>query len=41
MIMYNFGVISNYKFFKNYISNKEIKKKKKTKIIKHSEQVVT
>lgn len=34
MIMYNFGVISNYKFFKNYISNKEIKKKKKTKIIK-------
>lgn len=35
MIIYNFGVILNYIFFKNYISNK--KNKKNTKIIKHSE----
>lgn len=35
MIIYNFGVILNYIFFKNYISNK--RNKKNTKIIKHSE----
>lgn len=29
MIIYNFGVILNYIFFKNYISNKRNKKKQK------------